>query len=475
MDRPEQPKRTEPESIFSTPDPYGDPTPPVQPVPPPTPDAEGTLGAIDVSTWEPPAQPDAPADAPRAAGPPLPSGNGGDGLSRRTIIALASAAVLAVLVISFVAFSILGADDPPPVAADDESPTPTASASAEPTSDATPEPSVTPEPTPKPTPAGPPVELAVGDWATVTTDELNVRAAAGENQDSRYTLVRGSVLTVAEGPASAGGQNWYRIASLGGATGWVSSGWVADPYLDTILNDPVLIRCGEVANPVFEIEGGSPVAREVLRIGDFAVPSNKLGETTLATIELARGIGAEVCVTAQIGSDGLPVLSSEPDATACGHAVAEGQSFWLRPAANQNAGEASQIKDPAFVHPILLSGPADNRQSTNMRSLLTMMSHDGAAGCVYASVNADEDETTSHHGASIEQCSVVTEFNDLTIKLRHAAGGPIVWIKLPKDGSARNEVPLNKAVDVYVSTDVNPDGIWSYASSPYNYSREECA
>jgi hypothetical protein len=471
MDRPEQLERSQPDSIFSSPDPLDESLPPV---PPPTSPRDSTLDSVDVSTWEPPAQPEHATYPPRPGGPRPPSRNDGRP-SGRTIIALASVGAVAILAISFVAFSILGNDNPPAVAADDSSPTPTAIATAEPTISATAQPTASLEPTPEPTPAGPPVELAVGDWATVTVDELHVRAAAGDNQESRYQLVRGAVLTVAEGPQAVNGGNWYRVASLGGAAGWVSSGWVADPYLETILNDPVLIRCGEVANPVFDMGSGGPVPRDVLRVGDFAVPSNKLDETTLATIELARGIGAEVCVTAQVGSDGLPFLRSEPNATACGHAVADGGAFWLRPAAEQDADVASQIKDPALVHPIIFTGSADNRQSSNLRALLTMMSHEGAAGCVHASVNSDSNGVTIYRNASIEQCSIVTEYSDIMLKLHPAAGGPTVWIKLPKDGSDRDEIPLNKPIEVYVSTDVSPDGIWSNAWSPYNWEREECA
>ena len=167
---------------------------------------------------------------------------------------------------------------------------------------------------------------------------------------------------------------------------------------------------------------GVPEAREVVRVGDFAVPSNKLDTATLATIELARGIRAEVCVTAQVGSNGLPTLSSEPQVTACGHAVADGQAFWLRPAADQEADVSAQIKDKAVVHPILLSGPADQRQSSNPRSLMTMMSYDGAAGCVTGNINVDGDDVDSYRGLSVEQCSIVSEYNDFSLKLRPGGG-----------------------------------------------------
>ena len=468
MDRPEQPERTEPSSIFSKPDPLDEPMPAVPP------QGERTLDPLDVSTWAPPAPLEDASYPPRSGGPRPPSRDR-RGPSRRMLIGIAAAGGAVILLWSLVAFSILGNDEPPPVAAGDASPTPALSSSAQPTIAASAEPSATPEPTPKPTPAGPPVELAVGDWATVTADELHVRAAAGQNQDSRYRLIRGAVVTVAEGPVAANGGNWYRVASLGGAAGWVSSGWIADPYLDTILNDPVLIRCGEVANPVFELVDGAPQAREVLRVGDFAVPANKLDVVTLATIELARGTGTEVCVTAQVGSDGLPLLRSEPAVSACGHAVADGQAFWLRPAADMDGDVAYQIKDPALVHPILLTGPADHRMTDNLRTLLTMMSRDGAAGCVDSNVNVGRDGVTTHHkGANLRQCSIVSAFSDTSIQLRPATGGPTVWIKFQKDGY-RPEMPLETPVDVVLSASVAPDGLYADAWSNYGYETEECA
>lgn len=468
MDRPERPDQPEPESIFSSPDPLDEPTAQQAPQP-----RESSLDPLDVSTWGPPARPE--VEATPLPGRPRVQSADDDRLSPRMLVGLGSAGAIALVLVGIIAFSILRGEDEPAVAGGDASRTPTASPSAEPTTAATPEPTASPEPTPKPTPAGPPVQLAIGDWATVTVDELQVHAGAGEDQASTYRLVDGAVMTVAEGPQVVNGGNWYRIASLGGVTGWVTSGWVADPYLETILNDPVLIRCGEVANPVFDMVEGVPVPREVVRVGDFAVPSGKLDETTLAAIELARGIRAEVCVTARVGSDGLPVLRSEPRANACGHAVADGQAFWLRPAADQEADVSSQIKDPALVHPVLLAGPAENRQSSNLRSLLTMMSHEGAAGCVQASINIDSGDVESYRSVGIGQCSIVTEYNDLNLRLRPAAGGPSAWIKLPKDGSSRDDIPLDRPIEVYVSTDVNPDGVFSWASSPFNYQREECA
>ena len=125
-------------------------------------------------------------------------------------------------------------------------PSATPSATAEPT--ATAAPTATPAPTPEPTPAGPPQEVPVGAWATVAVDELNVRSAAGTDATSNYILVKGAVVQVAEGPTVVEDLNWYRVASLGGAVGWVTSGWVAEPFMTTLVEDPTLIRCGDVGS-----------------------------------------------------------------------------------------------------------------------------------------------------------------------------------------------------------------------------------
>ena len=469
MDRPERPDQPDTESIFSNPDPLDESTAPQASQP-----REDTLEPLDVSTWVPPTRL-AGETAPPLPGMPRVRPADRDRFSPRVLVFLGSAGAIALVIIGFIAFSIFRGEEPTVGAA--VSPTPSSTPSAEPTIAESPEatPEATSEPTPKPTPAGPPAELAVGDWATVTVNELKVRPQAGHGQDLIYTLIRGAVLTVAEGPQPVAGENWYRVASLGGAAGWVSSGFVANPYLETILNDPVLIRCGEVASPVFDMVDGVPKPREVLRVGDFAVPTSKLDVITLASIELARGTRSEVCVTAQVASNGLPVLRSEPQATACGHAVADGQAFWLRPAADQEAHVSQQIKDPALVHPILLAGPAENRQSSNLRSILTLMSLEGAAGCIEAQINIDAGDLESYRAATVEQCSIVTEYNDLNIKLHPAAGGPTTWIKLTQDGSSRDELPLEKPIEVYVTTNVHPEGISSYAWSSYNYERKECA
>jgi hypothetical protein len=331
-----------------------------------------------------------------------------------------------------------------------------AAPSAEPTEAATAEPTASPIPTPEPTPAGPPSELAVGGWATVTVEELNVRRDAGPDAASVYRLVDGAVVHVTDGPTVINGGYWYRVASLGGAIGWAASGWEVEPYLETVSGDPTLSECGQVRRAVFDVVGGSATPHDPLRVGDFALPAAAFGNLSLAAMELVRGMGDEMCFTARIGADGLPEMSTELAVSACGHAEAEGSLFRLEPTDDDSVPLASQVMESTIVHPALLNGgPADNRMSSNMRTVAGMMTNDGMSGCMNANVTQRGDAIESHRSVNVNQCSVVSLYDKFSIKLAPASGGPIAWIKLPsanfQPGLFTTGQPMQVSVDANAS------------------------
>ena len=340
---------------------------------------------------------------------------------------------------------------------------PSASPSGEPT--VTPSPS----PTPEPTPAGPPQDLAVGAWATVAVDELNVRRAAGTDETSNYVLVRGAVMHVADGPTVVGGLNWYRIASLGGAVGWVLSGWEAEPFVSTLVEDPVLIRCGEVERSVFDVVNGVPTPHDPIRIGDLALPAAAFSDLSLGAIELLRGVGGEACFSAQVGSNGVPAVSVQLAVSACGHAVADGSFFRLRPAAGQEVAVDAQVKDPAIVHPaVLVGGPPDDRKSSNLRSIVAMMaSGEDATGCINLNVTEAADNTEAYQWVETTQCSIVHEYNEHNIRLSPTAAGDTAWIKLSSQAYEPGRFPLNVPVRVSVNASASDESRDAYAWPGY--------
>jgi hypothetical protein len=396
-------------------------------------------------------------DAPRRA-------SASEGLSRQVIVF--GSMGLAILALSgFIAFSLLRPDAEPTVAAVPSATASTAAVpSAEPSEAATAEPTASPIPTPEPTPAGPPAELAVGGWATVTVDELNVRRDAGPDEASVYRLVEGAVVHVADGPTVIGGGNWYRVASLGGATGWASSGWEADPYLETVTGDPTLSECGQVRRAVFDVVGGSATPHDPLRVGDYALPAAAFQDASLGAIELVRGMGDEMCFTARLGADGLPEMSTAVAVGACGHVEAEGSILRLEPTDDDSVPLASQVMESTIVHPALLDGgPADNRMSSNIRTVVGMMANDGTSGCLSVNVTQRGDAIESYRSVNVSQCSTVSLYDEFSLKLAPASGGPTAWIKLTAENFQVGQFPLGQPVQVTVDAGAGDRGRQVYA------------
>ena len=394
------------------------------------------------------------------------------GPSRRLLLGLAAGGLLLLVIGGFVAGSLIGPDDAA-IGAESPSATPVVSQSIVPTP--TPEPSGTavPSPTPAPTPAGPPQDVAVGSWATVTVDELSVRSAAGTDAASSYILVKGAVVHVSEA-AAVDGLNWYRVASLGGASGWATSGWVAEPFMTTLVEDPTLIRCGEIKRSVFDVVNGTPEPHDPLSIGDLSLPVAAFSDFTLGALELMRGVGAEACVTAQLDAAGTPMVSAQIGVTACGRVVRDGAFFRLRPAAGQNVYVDAQVKDPVVIHPALLTSSVPNDpMSANLRNVaLLIAEREDTTGCIHANVREDADGVDESASVDTSQCFIIYEHATDGITIGAAAGGDAKRI-LVSEGSM---APFTVAIGVPVALAVNAGTSAEYGSSGWVYQGydEEC-
>jgi hypothetical protein len=387
------------------------------------------------------------------------------------IIVLASMGIAILALGGFIAASILRPADDPGVALASEEPS---SSVASPTPSPSPSeaPSATAEPTPEPTPAGPPQEVALAGWATVTVGELNVRRSPGEGEASVYRLVEGAVVHVSEGPTAIDGANWYRVASLGGAVGWASSGWIAEPHLETLVADPTLIRCGKVMQPVFEIVDGAPRPDDPLRIGTMAVPVAAFSDISLGVIELLRGMDQEACFAAEIGSAGTPVVRTDLNVSACGHSEFAGAFYRLRPAADERVSLSSQVKEPVVVHSsIMAGGPEDDPMSRNIARVVSMMANEGVSGCIQAGAAGTVNDVRGYRSVNVSQCSIVHEYIPHRVNLSPAAGGDATSIRLTADGYQAGQFPLESPVWVSVYAEASNDG--RYASA-WNGGTEGC-
>jgi hypothetical protein len=467
MDRPERPEQSEPSSIFSKPDPFDGPAAPPASDPAPAP-RESTLDPMDVSTWGPPAQAQ-PGGLPPRPGGTLPPSRDGSGPSRRTLAGLGLAGLAAIFLLGFFVFTVLLGDQPAVAAA--ASPTAKATAVVTPSADATTNPS--PSPTPEATPTGPPQEFDAGGWATVAVDELNVRVAPGTDAASDSILVRGAIVHVIEGPQVVGDLNWYRIISLGGAAGWAVSGWEAEPYLEAFTRHSTLTECGQVRRPVFDVTAGSATPNDPLQIGEFALPTGAFSDLSLAAMELYRGMGQEACFSARLGPDGQPDLSAELGVSACGHASVDGSIYRLEPTDDGSVPLASQVMESTIVHPALLNGgPADLRMSSNILTIVSMMTNAGTSGCMSVNVTQRADATESYRSVQATQCSLVNLYNRDSIKLSPRSGGPEAWIKVPASNFQPGLFPIGQTVTVSVDASVDDnDNLWA---SAWPYGEDRC-
>lgn len=389
------------------------------------------------------------------------------GPSRRLVIGLGVSGLLVLLTGGFVAGSLFGPEDRGAIGAtppsDSASQTPTVSPPISPTPTADATTTAPPSLPPVLTPAGPPQDIAVGAWATVAVEELNVRSAAGTDASSNYLLVRGAVVHVAEGPAIVAGMNWFRVTSVGGAVGWVASGSMAEPFLTTLVEDPILIRCGEVEREVFDIVSGVPTPDDPVAIGDFSLPAAAFSDFSLGAMELLRGVGNEACFSAQLGSDGTPAMTTQLSVSACGRAVRDDGFFQLRPAAGQTVPSEMQVKDPVVVHPALLAStlPGDP-MAANLRNVVDLMAAADTTGCIHVSVQEGEDGV--HQSISIDAsgCFVAREHADDGITLVAAAGGDSKRVLVSEGSVAPSHLAMGVPVFLGVSAGSAEAGSHAY-------------
>lgn len=356
--------------------------------------------------------------------------------SRRFIFAVGASGLLILILGGFVAGSLLRADDGPSLAGASNaatataSPSPQSTASDEPTPVATPSPSsaTTADATPVPAPAGPPEELAVGGWATVTVGELNVRAEPDASSATNYRLVEGAVAHVAEGPTNADGFAWYRIASLGGARGWAASGPASEPYLATLVESDDLVRCGVVDAKAITVVNGAIQALDPLHVGGMALPAAAFSPEELGALQLMHATGGEACFSASIDGDGALIVLANFNYYACGRAKEVGNLFELHPSTGMDVVVEYQVKDVAVIHPAILDRSGNPQAAANVRGILSWMVRSGGWGCLSHGVNEGPDGSGGGVQLDARGCGNIEAHSGGQVVLRAASGGDAVTL-----------------------------------------------
>ena len=142
--------------------------------------------------------------------------------------------------------------------------------------------------------------LAVGGFAAVAVDTLNVRAAAGTSFDSLLQLAKGARVAILAGPVPADGYQWYQVqfaftewpSADYPRTGWAAAGDASGPFLR-----PAMAPSVTILSPW--IGGYLPATRAFSPNGDGRADSASIGYSLPAAadavqLDVLNSVGAVV-------------------------------------------------------------------------------------------------------------------------------------------------------------------------------------
>lgn len=234
-----------------------------------------------------------------------------DAVSRPLLLVVVVVLLGAVLVWLVVASSLLSDDDA-------ASPGAEASASATPRQTS----STRPSPSAAPTPTATAAPLAVGSWAVVVTDALNLRDGPSTEAKALGIAPAGRLVEVAGGATIVNGTPWYPVHVVAGSA---RSGWMAaegdEIFLAPATGTVTQAWCGRVEAEATQTDDSGAGVRTVPRVqfGGLTLSSHLFEPGMQGALSVAWGAGSDVCMrltitNGQLASVTVPSLEVE----ACG-------------------------------------------------------------------------------------------------------------------------------------------------------------
>jgi hypothetical protein len=262
------------------------------------------------------------------------------------------------------------------------------------------------------------VKLRVGDWVSVITDSLKVRAAPGLSAARVGTLRPGEIALVTGERKSVDGYDWYGVSTLATPNGWLASGMTNERFVKSLGRESLLSWCGKVSKT-------NPVA-----VGSLVVPANAVDRVSLGVLNLVQAVDGRACLAVVRDGDGLAVRVDAGTA-ACGAPRWDGRDLRLAPTLAGNVVAEYRVRTTVVIPDALLTegvavGPEGR---TNLQNVLILASRAPAPfGCVQSWVRQDETGQRQHHVMTDSVgCIVATERDTDSIRLRSSAGGSALW------------------------------------------------
>ena len=387
-----------------------------------------------------------------------------DGPSRRFMVAIAAGGILIIGLIGYVGASVLRNAGDPGQAAASGSLTASLGPSASPTPSPSPTPlaalpssSAGPSPTLRPQPATP---LLAGQWATVVTDLVNLRATPRLVASVVGQAGRGEIVFVlaSEAPVEIDGFTWYRVVADPNEVGWVGGHGPTEQLLRADAPSAELTWCGPLTAPVFDMRdlqlGGEAI------VAGLPVPTNRLGRIASSAVELMWGAEIPVCVSLTIAAG----------TTSAAELVALDESFCAVPLMGATANVLGIPDGPGPIYEtgrlftlddsVLGTFYSDGVQA-NIEDVMTVAdqhTQEPRNVCFNIIASGGGDDATAETIATTDACVSITDISPETVGLADLEG---VWtVELERTtGSAVSEaLEIGGPTAIRLSARMGPAG-----------------
>ena len=390
-----------------------------------------------------------------------------DGPSRRFMVAIAAGGILIIGLIGYVGASVLrNVGDPGQAAA-----SALLTASAEPSATPSPSPSPTPlaalpssspgpSPTLRPQPATP---LLAGQWATVVTDLVHLRATPRLAASVVGQAGRGEIVFVlaSEAPVEIDGFTWYPVVADPNEVGWAAGHGPTEQLLRADAPSAEITWCGLVTAPVFDMRDLQMGAEAV--VAGLPVPTEHLGRTASSVVELMWGAEIPVCVSLTIAAG----------STSAAELLALDESFCAKPLMGATANVLGIPDGPGPIYETgllftiddsVLGTFATDGVQANIEDVMTVAdqhTQDPRDVCFNIIASGGGGDATAETIATTDACVFITDISAETVGLSDLEG---IWtVELERTtGSAVSEaLEIDGPTAVRLSARMGPQGAFS--------------
>jgi len=343
-----------------------------------------------------------------------------DGPSRRFLVAIGAGGILIIGLIGYVGASVLRLADDPGQAAASETPSASPETSATPSPSPSPTPlaavpssSPGPSPTLRPQPATP---LLAGQWASVVTDLVNLRATPRLAASVVGQAGRGEIVFVlaSEAPVEIDGFTWYQVVADPNEVGWVAGHGPTEQLLRSDAPSAEIVWCGLLTAPV--IREQDQELDDQAAVAGLPVATSALGPGASAALELMWGAEIPVCVSLTIDAGTTMAAAVDLEESFCA-------APWFGAMATSLAiGQRFFQLDDRVLGTAYADGVLANIE--DVMAVAGVTEQEKGSVCIDILARGGGDDITIEITATADACVIITDISATTVGISDLEG---VW------------------------------------------------